>query len=107
MAEYTSGDWHVKAGKEREFVEAWRELADWVGSEFDRRGRARLWQDRDDPAYFRSVGEWADTQTMERARASEGFKQRLTHIGELVSDWHIYTMDVVADAQGEPFERPT
>ncbi len=29
MAVYTSGDWHVKPGREQEFVGAWRELAEW------------------------------------------------------------------------------
>jgi hypothetical protein len=30
MPVYTSGIWNVKQGREEEFVEAWRDLADWT-----------------------------------------------------------------------------
>ena len=34
MAEiYTSGSWVVKEGREQEFIDAWRELAQWTKGE--------------------------------------------------------------------------
>ena len=57
MAVYSSGDWHVKPGREQEFVDAWRELAGWSTTEFTP-GWGKLLRNREDPAHFISVGEW-------------------------------------------------
>src|SRR3990172_6670508 len=97
MAVYTSGDWHAKPGREQEFVDAWQELANWSGAEHDVGGWAKLLRDKEDPTHFRSVAEWADDDTIQQWRASEGFKQRMAKIRELLDDMHIYAMDVVAE----------
>jgi len=99
MATYTSGDWHVNPGREKEFVDLWREMAEWSGREFDSGGWAKLLRDRENPTYFRSVAKWADEQTIERWRTSEGFKERLAKVRELVDDVHIYTLDVAAEVE--------
>lgn len=38
VAVYASGDWHVKPGREREFVDAWRELVEWSTNEYGPHG---------------------------------------------------------------------
>lgn len=97
MAAYTSGDWHAKQGREQEFIEAWQDLADWTTREFGWQGWAGLMRDRDDPAHFRSIGEWPEDRLIEQWRASDGFKQRMGKMRELLSDMKIITLDVVAE----------
>jgi quinol monooxygenase YgiN len=97
MAAYTSGEWHVKPGREQEFVNAWREMADWSGSEYDANGWAKLLRDKEDPTHFRSVGAWPDESVIEEWRASDGFKQRLAKIRELLDDLSIQSFDLAAE----------
>lgn len=92
MAVYSSGEWHVKPGREKEFVDAWHELADWSYREFDVDGWAKLLVDQEDPTHFRSIGEWPDQQTIDKWRANEEFKQRVAKMRELLSDGQISTM---------------
>lgn len=99
MAVYTSADWHVKPGREKEFVDAWREIANWSGTEYDLGGWAKLLKDKEDPTHFRSVGEWANDALVAKWRASDALKQRLATINELLDDMHLYTMDVAAEVQ--------
>ena len=99
MAVYTSGDWHVKPGHETEFVDAWREFANWSGAEHDLGGWAKLLQDKEDPTHFRSVAEWTDAQVIERWRASDGFKQRFAKIRELLDEVHIHVLDPIVEIQ--------
>ena len=99
MAAYTSGDWQVKPGREKEFVEAWRELATWVGAEYDPGGWAKLLHDKDDPYHFRSVGEWSDLEAVTRWQGSDGFKQRMATMRELLDDMRIYSLSVAAEVQ--------
>ena len=99
---YTSGDWHVKPGLEQEFVEVWREVAEWSGSQFDPQGRAMLLHDKEDPGHFVSVGEWPDEQVVEEWRRSSGYKERVNRIMELVEGMRISTLDLVAEAGSKP-----
>ena len=99
MAVYTSGDWYAKPGKESEFVEVWREMAEWTGAEFDMDGWAKLLRDKEDPTYFRSVAEWADEKVVEQWRTSDGFKQRMAKARELLTDMRIHAMDAVVEVE--------
>ncbi len=96
MAVYTSGDWHAKPGREQEFVDAWLELAGWSSTEFAP-GWGKLLRDKEDPTHFVSVGEWPDEQVIEEWRASEGFKQRLGKIRELLDEVSIRTLDLAGE----------
>ena len=97
MAVYTSGDWHVKPGREQEFVSAWRELAEWSVKDYGPNGWGKLLRDKENPNHFRSVGAWADERVVEEWRASEGFKQRLAKIRELLDELTIRTFDSAAE----------
>jgi len=100
MAVYSSGDWHVKPGREQEFVDAWRELAGWSLTEFDP-GWGKLLRDKEDPTHFLSVGEWTDEQVIEKWRASEGFKQRLAEIRGLTDEVSVRAFDLAAEITRE------
>lgn len=97
MAVYTSGDWHVKSGREQQFVDAWREMAEWSTTEYGPNGWAELLRDKEDPARFRSVGTWPDERAVAEWRASDGFKQRLVKIRELLEEVTIRTFDPAAE----------
>jgi len=96
MAVYSSGDWHVKPGREQEFVDAWRELAGWSTTEFTP-GWGKLLRNKEDPAHFISVGEWPDEQVIEEWRASDGFKQRISKIRGLLDEVSIRAFDLAAE----------
>ena len=97
MAVYTSGDWHVKPGREQEFVDTWQELAEWSTNEYGPNGWGKLLRDKEDPARFRSIGAWPDASVVEQWRASDGFKHRLTKIRELLEDVSIRTFDLAVE----------
>jgi quinol monooxygenase YgiN len=97
VAVYTSGDWHVKPGREQEFVDAWREMAEWSTNEYGPDGWGRLFRDKEDPVRFRSVGAWPNDQVVAEWRASEGFQQRLAKIRELLEEVSIRTFDLAAE----------
>jgi quinol monooxygenase YgiN len=94
---YTSGNWVVKEGREQEFVDAWRELAEWTKGEIEGAGNPRLLRDRDNPRHFLSIGSWDDAQAVEAWRASEGFQQRIEKIRELLEDVEVRTLDPVIE----------
>ena len=94
---YTSGDWLVKSGREDEFVNAWRELAEWTASEVAPRARAILLRDRDDPSWFRSFGPWENDEQAAAWRQSEGFASRISRIREMLERFEAHTLDVVVN----------
>ena len=63
---YTSGDWFVKSGREEEFINAWRDLAEWTAAEFAPKARAMLLRDRDESSRFRSFGPGRATSRLPR-----------------------------------------
>jgi len=97
---YTSGDWLVKPGREEEFIDAWRDLAEWTAAETTQGTRAVLLHDRDEPALFRSFGPWDSDEQVAAWRQSEGFAARIGRIRELLDRFDAHTLDVVADVGG-------
>lgn len=87
----------IKPGREQEFVDAWRELAEWSTSQYGPRGWGKLLHDKEDPSRFRSVGEWPDERVVEEWRASDGFTQRLAKIRELLEGMTIRTFDLATE----------
>ncbi len=65
---YVSIDWHVKTGREDEFVERWCEALEWLGNTFAGDGfeRARLVRDEHDSSHFVSFIEWEDRAAIDR-----------------------------------------
>jgi hypothetical protein len=90
---WTHGIWTVKPGREDEFVDAWRSMAQAAVAEFDPPGRPRLLRDRERANLFRSFGPWDDAETVERFR--EFIPPYLDRINELTESLEIYTLDEV------------
>jgi quinol monooxygenase YgiN len=96
---WTHGRWTVIPGREDDFAAAWRELADWTGSQFTTAG-ATLLRDRDQPNVFFSFGPWPDLETVGRWRGSDGFQQRISTIRGLLESFEAHTLDPVAKQSG-------
>lgn len=94
---YTSGTWVVKEGNERAFIEAWRDLAEWTGREMSGTTWVKLLQDDDNPRRFLSVGPWDSAQALEAWRASEGFRDRVGRMRQLLESFEPHTLHAVAE----------
>lgn len=94
---FTSGKWIVKEGREKEFIDAWRELAEWSLREVQGAISARLLQDRDDSRLFLSFGPWESLDAIEAWREMPGFKERVGKLRELLDGFEPHTLDVVAE----------
>lgn len=81
---YTLGIWIVKAGKEDEFIEAWRNFAEWTKSSFAGASSVVLLRDRNDSRRFVSVGPWRSDKDVQEWRASEGFRMRVEELKPLL-----------------------
>jgi heme-degrading monooxygenase HmoA len=84
MAGYSLLDWHVKPGRESEFVEKWREVAASNIVENNSDGWAKLLRDEQDPAHFVSLAEWPDVRAVGQWFASDVFRQRRDQLRDLV-----------------------
>jgi heme-degrading monooxygenase HmoA len=54
-----SGDWHVRPGREDEFVAGWTEFLEWTKANAPGFLGARLIRDAEDGTHFISFAEWA------------------------------------------------
>jgi quinol monooxygenase YgiN len=70
---FTSGDWLVKAGNERAFIDVWTEVADWCLEHAPGARSFRLIRDEKNPRHFISFGEWEDFDSISVARGQPGF----------------------------------
>jgi hypothetical protein len=91
---WTHGVFTVKPGRENEFADGWRELAqigEGLGS-----GPPTLLRDRDRPNVFRSFGYWPDRDTVERFRAE--IMPRIGAMDDLLESAETFTLDEVYPA---------
>ncbi|TML01433.1 MAG: hypothetical protein E6G40_03045 [Actinobacteria bacterium] len=70
---YTSGDWLVKEGNERLFIERWTAVADWCVAHARGARFFRLIRDRTNPRHFISFGEWDGFESISVARSYPRF----------------------------------
>ena len=98
MRVYTLGIWTVKNGREGEFVDAWRDLAERTKSDFPDE-TATLLRDRDQPNRFISFGPWDTLEQIERWRGSETFKQAVGTIRAMLENFEAHTMDLAAEIE--------
>ena len=66
------GIWTVKAGREDDFVDAWRAMARLGQEEFEAVERARLLRDRERPNVFVSFGPSPSIEEIDRFREAMG-----------------------------------
>jgi heme-degrading monooxygenase HmoA len=88
MAElYTCGIWTVIAGREDDFVAAWEDLARWTKENVDGAGWAELVQDEERPNRFLTFGPWKNAEAIEAWRATDGFRERVGRMRELLESF--------------------
>jgi heme-degrading monooxygenase HmoA len=80
---FTTGIWNVKKGKEKEFINAWKEIAEWAFTSMDG-GFARLLQDSKDQSKFISVGQWMNENNIQKWRETDEFKKVMEKINDLL-----------------------
>lgn len=93
---YTVGIWTVKAGREEEFVAAWRAMGEATIAEFPA-AHGRLLRNVDNPSRFVSFGPWDSLETVDAWRASTPFKEGVARIGELLDGFEPGTYEVSAE----------
>ena len=74
--DFASGTWHVKPGEEETFIERWRELLEWTRAKFPALQNASLIRNQQVPNHFISFAEWADGDSRNAWKQTEGFMQR-------------------------------
>jgi heme-degrading monooxygenase HmoA len=98
MAEvWTHGTWTTKPGRADEFVAAWNDLAQWTAAGYPG-AQGTLLRDREHENVFVSVGPWPDLETVQAWRASDGFRERVGRIQELLESFEPRTLDPVSRA---------
>lgn len=96
MAEiYTVGIWTVKAGREEEFVAAWRAMGEATIAEFPA-AHGRLLRHVDNPGRFVSFGPWENLETVDTWRASAPFQEGVARIQELLDAFEPGTYELSA-----------
>ena len=81
---YTCGTWTVKRGREDDFVAAWEEFAQWSSRNIAGARWATLLQDDENPSRFLTVGPWESEEAVAEWRASQGFRERIGRIREML-----------------------
>lgn len=94
---YTSGDWTVKEGLEQDFIEAWEEMASRTAEKAPGSEWVLLARDVDNPRRFRSIGPWEDAEAIEAWRESDGFKERVGKLRELLEMFEPLTLEAVVE----------
>jgi heme-degrading monooxygenase HmoA len=89
---FTHTTWQVKPGLEDEFVERWREWAEWSHRQ-GLRAHARLLRDVESTGTFVSFGPW---ETVAAVRMS-GYHERVARLQELVEHFEPRTLEQVAE----------
>jgi heme-degrading monooxygenase HmoA len=93
---YTHTTWQVKLGREDEFVERWREWAEWSHQQgLD--APALLLRDLDTPQTFVSFGPWESVTAVRSWRARPGYQERVARMLEVLEHFEPRTLEVVVD----------
>lgn len=93
---YTHTTWHVKPGREDDFVERWSEWIDWSRAA-GLREDALLLRDVDAPRTFVSFGRWESVDVVRGWRAEPGYQQRVERLHEVVDGFEPRTLEVVRE----------
>ena len=96
---YTYGRWTVAEGKHDEFIEAWRDLAQWTVDNIEGAGWSKLMLDGEDPNLFLSFGPWEDSSAIMNWRSSEGFAARIGNMRGLLQDFEAHIAQTVVEIE--------
>jgi heme-degrading monooxygenase HmoA len=105
---YTSGTWRPSPGREKEFVEAWRQFAAWA-STMPGAGQLRLTQDLYEEGRYVSIGDWSSENAVRGWKGSPEFKERMAQVLQNVGEFQSAELGVLATAEGgaAALEAPT
>jgi quinol monooxygenase YgiN len=95
-AVFTLGFWTVKEGKQAEFVDAWKEFAQWTMEHRKGSMEVFLAKDHDSLVRFVTFGPWADLESIEGWRATDEFKEFFDKAKELCTEIRPMTAEIVA-----------
>ncbi len=86
----------MRPGLEDEFVERWREWAEWSHRQ-GLRAHARLLRDVESPGTFVSFGPWETIAAVRTWRGESGYHERVAALQELVERFEPRTLEQVAE----------
>jgi heme-degrading monooxygenase HmoA len=84
---WASGNWSVTAGKEEEFVGRWGEWLQWSRDNIPGLRSATLIRDAQDERHFISFSDWADEESRERWKNSDGFREKFAACRDLCDEF--------------------
>ncbi len=93
---YSLGVWHVKQGRERNFIGAWSDFAGWTARNQPGAIEGSLLQDLEDPRRFVSFGPWEDIESIRAWRERPEFKGFFAKAKELCERIEPQTLRLVA-----------
>lgn len=100
MIVYTSGEWHVKAGRESDFERVWAGFGGMRAARGEGGPAAVLLRDRTDPTHYRSFGRWPSERSAADWQASEDFARWMADLHETLDRMESYNLEV-AETVGE------
>jgi heme-degrading monooxygenase HmoA len=92
---YTHTTWHVKPGREEEFIQRWRSGSS--GATYRARSPARLLRDAERPSTFISFGPWLTRDAVRNWRAETGYHERVARLQEVLETFEPRTLELVAE----------
>jgi heme-degrading monooxygenase HmoA len=101
MIVYTSGEWHVKAGREEQFRRVWTGFGGMSGQQGEEGPVAVLLRDKDDPLHFRSFGRWQSEQAAADWQNSAAFREWISELRESLDRMETFNLEV-AEVVGQP-----
>ncbi len=93
---YSSGNWLAKEGQEEEFVQRWKEFAEWSAKNASGCGDFYLIAETKNPRHFLSFGSWESPEAVNSWRQMPEFKGFIGKCKELLDDFQPgdYTLKV-------------
>ena len=84
--QFASGNWHVAAGKEDEFIQRWTEFLNWTRETQPQLVYANLIRDSRDMSHFVSFAEWKSTEARDAWRQEPAFAEHFGACKALCDD---------------------
>jgi heme-degrading monooxygenase HmoA len=91
-----SGDWHVRAGREADFIARWTEFLEWTKANAPGFHGARLIRDVEQPQHFVSVAEWESHSARQSWRGLPDFPSKFDACRQLCEDMRGGNYDLAA-----------
>ncbi len=92
---YTAAIWHVKPGREEEFLKLWQSLGARTVETFPQ-ASGTLLRARERPQRFLSFGPWDSIEQVDKWRSSPAFQETVRDMQEVLESFEPATWDVTA-----------